>query len=141
MSRPLKLKVTGAVLTSAFQLPDLGFQGQFAGAHRRRFPPDPFEEMRMRSLLRDKNLSSSKKQDTSFRRIPCVHTGIFPYLAFSQQRIAQSRDVTGMRARDSGWYREIEVIRIRAVEPIHQPSQCIERTLHGRLSGIHRKNH
>jgi len=38
MSRPLKLKVTGAVLTSAFQLPDLGFQGQFAGAHRRRFP-------------------------------------------------------------------------------------------------------
>lgn len=40
MSRPLKLKVTGAVLDSAFQLPDLGFQGQFAGAHRRHLFPE-----------------------------------------------------------------------------------------------------
>jgi len=37
MSRPLKLKATGACL-SAFELPDLGFIGQFAGAHRRHFP-------------------------------------------------------------------------------------------------------
>jgi len=39
MSRPLKLKVTGTVLCSVFQLPDHGFIGQFAGAHRRRFFP------------------------------------------------------------------------------------------------------
>jgi hypothetical protein len=69
----------------------------------------------MRSLLRDKNLSSAKKQDTSFRKIPCVHTGISPHLASFQQRIAQSRDVTGMLARDSGWYRAIRVIRIRTL--------------------------
>jgi len=37
MSRPLKLKATGACL-SAFELPDLGFIGLFAGAHRRRLP-------------------------------------------------------------------------------------------------------
>jgi hypothetical protein len=37
MSRPLKLKVSGTVLCSVFQLPDHGFIGQFAGAHRRRF--------------------------------------------------------------------------------------------------------
>jgi hypothetical protein len=95
----------------------------------------------MRSLVRDKNLSSAKEQDTSFRKIPCVHTGISSHLASFQHRITHSRDATGMLASDSGWYRAIEVIRIRAVEPIHQPSQCIERTLHGRLSGIHRKNH
>ena len=46
MSRPLKLKVTGAVLRSAFQLPDLGLLGLFAGAHRRRFGPP-----RRRSML------------------------------------------------------------------------------------------
>lgn len=40
MSRPLKLKVSGTVLCSVFQLPDHGFIGQFAGAHRRRFFPD-----------------------------------------------------------------------------------------------------
>jgi hypothetical protein len=40
MSRPLKLKVTGTVLCSVFQLPDHGFIGQFAGAHRRRFFPE-----------------------------------------------------------------------------------------------------
>jgi hypothetical protein len=39
MSRPLKLKVSGTVLCSVFQLPDHGFIGQFAGAHRRRFFP------------------------------------------------------------------------------------------------------
>jgi hypothetical protein len=36
MSRPLKLKVAGTVLCSVFQLPDQGFIGLFAGAHRRR---------------------------------------------------------------------------------------------------------
>jgi hypothetical protein len=36
MSRPLKLKAIGACL-SAFELPDLGLLGLFAGAHRRRF--------------------------------------------------------------------------------------------------------
>ena len=40
MSRPLKLKVSGTVLCSVFQLPDHGFTGQFAGAHRRRFFPE-----------------------------------------------------------------------------------------------------
>jgi len=40
MSRPLKLKVVGAGLGSAFQLPDHGFLGQFAGAHRKRFFPE-----------------------------------------------------------------------------------------------------
>ena len=40
MSRPLKLKVTGTVLCSVFQLPDHGFIGQFAGAYRRRFFPE-----------------------------------------------------------------------------------------------------
>ena len=44
MSRPLKLKVAGAVLTSAFQLPDQGFLGQFAGAHRKRFFPNSVAE-------------------------------------------------------------------------------------------------
>jgi hypothetical protein len=39
MSRPLKLKVTGTVLCSVFQLPDHGFIGQFAGAYRRRLFP------------------------------------------------------------------------------------------------------
>ena len=34
MSRPLKLKVTGGVLTSAFQLPDCVDRGSFAGAYR-----------------------------------------------------------------------------------------------------------
>lgn len=38
MSRPLKLKAIGACL-SAFELPDLGLLGLFAGAHRRHFPP------------------------------------------------------------------------------------------------------
>jgi hypothetical protein len=45
MSRPLKLKVTGTVLGSVFQLPDHGFLGQFAGAHRKRFLPNPVEEI------------------------------------------------------------------------------------------------
>ena len=44
MSRPLKLKAIGACL-SAFELPDLGLLGQFAGAHRRRFPFFPAEEL------------------------------------------------------------------------------------------------
>jgi hypothetical protein len=38
MSRPLKLKAIGACL-SAFELPDLGLLGLFAGTHRRRFLP------------------------------------------------------------------------------------------------------
>ncbi len=147
MSRPLKLKVTGAVLTSAFQLPDLGFQGQFAGAHRRRFPPDPFEEMRMLSLLRDEDLSPAKEQGTSFRKVPCVRTGIPFHLGSFQQRIAHNPNATGMLADGSGWYRAIQVIRIRNPvpreqrTPPYQPSQCIERTLHGRLSRIRRKDH
>ena len=40
MSKPLKLKVTGTVLCSVFQLPDHGLKGQFAGAYRRRFFPE-----------------------------------------------------------------------------------------------------
>jgi hypothetical protein len=40
MSRPLKLKVTGTVLCSVFQLLDHGSIGQFAGAYRRRFFPE-----------------------------------------------------------------------------------------------------
>jgi hypothetical protein len=40
MSRPLKLKAIGACL-SAFELPDLGLLGLFAGAHRRRFSLRP----------------------------------------------------------------------------------------------------
>ena len=69
----------------------------------------------MRSLLRDKNLSSAKKQDTSFRKIPCVHTGIFPHLASFQQRIAHNPNATGMLAGGSGWYRAIQVIRVRTL--------------------------
>jgi hypothetical protein len=44
MSRPLKLKAIGACL-SAFELPDLGLLGLFAGAHRRRFPFYLVEEL------------------------------------------------------------------------------------------------
>lgn len=40
MSRPLKLKVAGTAGLTVFQLPDQGFLGQFAGAHRKRFFPE-----------------------------------------------------------------------------------------------------
>ena len=41
MSRPLKLKVQEPRGLTVFQLPDHGFLGQFAGAHRKRFSLNP----------------------------------------------------------------------------------------------------
>jgi hypothetical protein len=95
--------------------------------------------------MRGKNLSPAKEPVASFRKTPCVRIGIPAHRAPFQQRIAHNPEAKGMLAGDSGWYRAIQVIRIRTLfhgsnEPIHQPSQRIERTLHGRLSRIHRKD-
>lgn len=66
MSRPLKLKVSGTVLCSVFQLPDHGFIGQFAGAHRRRFslneldrPRAPWNKIKERIALPNRNRGRS----------------------------------------------------------------------------------
>ena len=50
MSRPLKLKVQEPGGLTVFQLPDHGFLGQFAGAHRKRFSLNPNEEIRPHAL-------------------------------------------------------------------------------------------
>jgi hypothetical protein len=63
MSRPLKLKAIGACL-SAFELPDLGLLGLFAGAHRRRFPFHPSRGV----MLISRTSSVSRSSPVSRRR-------------------------------------------------------------------------
>jgi hypothetical protein len=52
MSRPLKLKVTGTVLCSVFQLPDHGFIRAVCGGAPQTFSALPDEEL-CQSLLKD----------------------------------------------------------------------------------------
>jgi hypothetical protein len=68
MSRPLKLKVTGTVLCSVFQLPDHGFIGQFAGAHRSCFALSELDGLRNRLDKRgERNFRSGQLRiQTSF---------------------------------------------------------------------------
>ena len=58
MSKPLKLKVTGTVLCSVFQLPDHGFIGQFAGAYRKCFALNELDGLRDSAWTRLANAPS-----------------------------------------------------------------------------------
>ena len=58
---------------------------------------------------------SCSEQHTLFSKISCFRTGIPAHLASFQRRIAHNPNATGMLAGGSGWYRAIQVIRVRTL--------------------------